>query len=287
MPSITASDGPVAVTGASGYVGSHVVLALMKRGYRVHACVTDPDNPQKTDHLIAMNAEHPGQLEIFRGNLLEDGSYDEPFSGCAAVLHAGTAMAYGGQNNSRQVYEGAVNGTENVLASVRKAGAIRRFIYTSSFAAIGHPAKPGYRFTEADWASDGRESDENWHIGKIDVNGETAYAMAKVETEHRVNRAAKEDGGFDAVSVCPCVVLGPLLSPVHELVFSWQWFLGRSPIYYAKQGRTPILIVHGESDPRVHPSQSLELHRHLKLHGNVPVRLVLYPGEKHGNRKAA
>ncbi len=227
MPSITASDGPVAVTGASGYVGSHVVLALMQRGYSVHACVTDPDNPQKTDHLTAMNAEHPGKLEIFRGNLLEDGSYDEPFSGCAGVLHAGTAMAYGGQNNSREVYEGAVNGTENVLASVRRAGGIRRFIYTSSFAAIGHPAKPGYRFTEADWASDGREGDENWDIEKIDVNGETSYAMAKVETEHRVNRAAEKDGGFEAISVCPCVVLGPLLSPVHELVFSWQWFLGR------------------------------------------------------------
>ena len=67
----------------------------------------------------------------------------------------------------------------------------------------------------------------------------------------------------------------------------WQWFLERSPIYYAKQGRTPILIVHGAYDPRVHPSQSLELHRHLKLRGNVPVRLVLYPGEGHGNRKAA
>ena len=41
MPAVKSSDGPVAVTGASGYVGSHVVVALMKRGYTVHACVTD------------------------------------------------------------------------------------------------------------------------------------------------------------------------------------------------------------------------------------------------------
>ncbi len=67
----------------------------------------------------------------------------------------------------------------------------------------------------------------------------------------------------------------------------WQLFLERSPIYYVEQARTPILILHGEDDPRVHPSQSMELHRHLKTHGKTPVRLVFYPGEGHGNRKAA
>ncbi|MGM0481899.1 MAG: prolyl oligopeptidase family serine peptidase [Pseudomonadota bacterium] len=67
----------------------------------------------------------------------------------------------------------------------------------------------------------------------------------------------------------------------------WQWYLERSPIYYAEQARTPILIMHGKEDTRVHPSQSMELYRYLKTHANVPVRLVLYPGEGHGNRKMA
>lgn len=67
----------------------------------------------------------------------------------------------------------------------------------------------------------------------------------------------------------------------------WQWYLERSPIYWAEQGRTPILIMHGEEDTRVHPSQSMELYRYLKVHGNVPVRLVTYPGEGHGNSRAA
>lgn len=67
----------------------------------------------------------------------------------------------------------------------------------------------------------------------------------------------------------------------------WQWYLERSPIYYAEQARTPILIMHGKDDTRVHPSQSMELYRYLKTHGKVPVRLVLYPGEGHGNQKAA
>ena len=67
----------------------------------------------------------------------------------------------------------------------------------------------------------------------------------------------------------------------------WDYFLKRSPIYYAEKGRTPILILHGDEDPRVHPSQSMELYRHLKNLGQTPVRLVFYRGEGHGNRRAA
>ncbi len=67
---------------------------------------------------------------------------------------------------------------------------------------------------------------------------------------------------------------------------NWTFFLERSPIYYAAQSRTPLLILHGKEDPRVNVGQSHELYRHLKLHGNAPVRLVLYPGEGHGNRNS-
>ncbi|MHA2181449.1 MAG: NAD-dependent epimerase/dehydratase family protein [Promethearchaeota archaeon] len=228
MPAVTSSDGPVAVTGASGYVGSHVVIPLMKRGYTVHACVTQLDNPDKTEHLLALNSgDYSGHLELFAANLLEEGSYDTPFANCSAVLHAGTPMGYDSANNARQIYDGALNGTKNVLNSVKRVGTIKRFIYTSSFSAIHHPMKSGYVFTEKDWASDNRESDPNWTPKRIDIDGEMAYAMAKVECEKMAYQFAENDGRFDVISVCPIVVLGPLLSRVHERVGSWQWFLGR------------------------------------------------------------
>lgn len=66
----------------------------------------------------------------------------------------------------------------------------------------------------------------------------------------------------------------------------WQWYLERSPIYWAGQSETPLLIMHGKDDPRVHPAQSMELYRYMKVQGKT-VRLVYYPGEGHGNRKAA
>jgi dipeptidyl aminopeptidase/acylaminoacyl peptidase len=68
---------------------------------------------------------------------------------------------------------------------------------------------------------------------------------------------------------------------------AWQFFLERSPIYHAGKSKTPLLILHGKDDPRVHPTQSLELYRYMKLHGKAPVRLIWYPGEQHGNRRAA
>jgi dipeptidyl aminopeptidase/acylaminoacyl peptidase len=67
----------------------------------------------------------------------------------------------------------------------------------------------------------------------------------------------------------------------------WNFLLERSPIKHAANSRTPLLILHGKDDPRVNVGQSRELYRHLKLRGQAPVRLVLYPGEEHGNRKAA
>lgn len=66
---------------------------------------------------------------------------------------------------------------------------------------------------------------------------------------------------------------------------AWEFFLKRSPIYYAKQSKTAVLIIGGTNDTRVHPSQSLEFYRRLKMNNHPAIRLVQYPGEGHGNTK--
>jgi len=70
--------------------------------------------------------------------------------------------------------------------------------------------------------------------------------------------------------------------PVQE---SWDLMRERSPVRYADRSRTPLLILHGDQDTRVHPSQSQELYRAMKMAGHPSVRLIWYPGEGHGNRK--
>ncbi len=65
----------------------------------------------------------------------------------------------------------------------------------------------------------------------------------------------------------------------------WDLALKRSPIYWAKQSRSAVLIMGGTSDTRVDPGQSKEFYRQLKMNNHPAVRLVQYPGEGHGNRK--
>ncbi len=78
---------------------------------------------------------------------------------------------------------------------------------------------------------------------------------------------------------------------VHAMEWPWEDWLGAlevSPIYYADRADTPLLIMHGEEDTRVSPTQSTELYRHIKIRRpDTPLRLVFYPGEGHGNSQAA
>ena len=62
---ITPADGPVAVTGSAGYIGSHIVLNLIEKGYEVRACVRDATNLGNTAHLTAMNAIGPGSVTLY------------------------------------------------------------------------------------------------------------------------------------------------------------------------------------------------------------------------------
>jgi dipeptidyl aminopeptidase/acylaminoacyl peptidase len=65
----------------------------------------------------------------------------------------------------------------------------------------------------------------------------------------------------------------------------WQQSLERSPIFWAHQSKTAVLIIGGAADSRVHPSQSIEFYRILKMNDHPAARLVQYPGEGHGNAK--
>lgn len=66
---------------------------------------------------------------------------------------------------------------------------------------------------------------------------------------------------------------------------AWDLMRQRSPIFWAYQSRTAVLILHGDADTRVHPSQSLAMYRRLKMNRHPATRLVFYPGEGHGNAK--
>ena len=220
---VTVADGPIAVTGASGYIGSWIVQDLAEQGYTVRACVRDMAIADKVDHLLAINdAGLPGHVELASGDLFSPGSYDEAFKECSAVLHAGAAVGYN-RETPQEVYDGCFTEVEHVLESAIKGGSLKRFVFTSSFAAVGHPRPEGYVFTESDWCGDNIEGYRGaWTEDNIPKNRDIAYAMAKARAERMMYEMAEKDGSFDAMAILPLHVIGPLMCANHDQGWSWQ-----------------------------------------------------------------
>lgn len=226
MPAIFGPEsGPLAVTGASGFIGSHVVSHLVSEGYTVRACVRDLDREDKLTHLKALAASHEGRLHLYGCDLFKaaEGAYDEAFDGCAAVFHVaadlGSDAAYG-RLDAQRLYDGCMTTTKGVLRSCLKAGSVRRVVYTSSCAAVFGPGEggkdcSGYEFTEDNWAGMGGVDtlESRWTItlpsGELrklwSVEGQP-YAKGKVDAEvYSYEFGASH--GIDVVTCNPCHVL--------------------------------------------------------------------------------
>ncbi len=228
VPPIGPEDGPVAVTGSAGYIGSHIVLNLVRHGYTVRACVRDAGNLTNTTHLSAMNHIGPGSVALYSCDMTVAGAYDEAFAGCRGVFHAAAEMGNLEGSTPMKVYEGGLTVTRLVMDSIIKSAGVKCLIYTSSFAAVAHPADEGFAYTEDSWTDmyqERRREGSAWNMETVSRNREVAYAMTKVETERYVYAEA-EKHGFAAFGVCPCHVIGPLLSASHQRPWSWQTRIG-------------------------------------------------------------
>ena len=177
----------VAVTGASGFVGSHVVRELLQRGYDVRAVVTDPTNEAKVEHLRRMG----GKLTLRRGDLMTPGSYDEAFRGCEGIVHCAARVHEARQG--AELLPSHLEGTNNVLASAMKAGSVKRFVHTSSEAAVFDPFKLQSSevvvFSEADW-SDACTPD----VGGFYATGSMPISGAQTRTSRTLLTASRAFG---------------------------------------------------------------------------------------------
>ncbi|XP_012065609.1 phenylacetaldehyde reductase isoform X1 [Jatropha curcas] len=193
----------VGVTGASGYIASWLVKLLLQRGYRVKASVRDPNDPKKIEHLLALDGAKE-RLQLFKADLLDEGSFDPVVKGCECVFHTASPFYFTVTDPQAQLIDPALKGTLNVLRSCTKVSSIKRVVITSSMAAVafnGKPLAPDVIVDET-WFSDPDfcEKSKLW------------YMLSKTLAEEAAWKFTKENG-MDMVTINPGLVIGPLLQP--------------------------------------------------------------------------
>ncbi len=181
----------VLVTGASGFVGAHVVLELLDRGFKVRAMMRDVS-------LASMFEDNP-LLEVVKADLFDVDSLRVAVDGCEDVIHCAAALPIGAKNLQEDVVDPSVVGVEN-LCSVMDG--IKRIIHTSSVAAIRSTNyEHGKTFNNSDWCDD----------ATIKTN---PYGLAKAEGERKM-RAWAQGRTVRLVTIHPSIVFGPILHPRH------------------------------------------------------------------------
>jgi len=136
------------VTGATGFIASHVVELLLRKGYRVHGTVRSKD-PAKIKHLLAIQEQTGGDLQLFEADLLKELSFSEAFKDCDYVIHTVSPFVVTVKDPQRDLVDPAVNGTLAVLRACAFYPSIKRVVLTSSMASVTD--SPDKELTEAMW----------------------------------------------------------------------------------------------------------------------------------------
>ncbi|MBP6555170.1 MAG: NAD-dependent epimerase/dehydratase family protein [Novosphingobium sp.] len=189
--------GTVFVSGGSGYIAGFLIRQLIDAGWSVHTSIRDL---AKESAVRATLAVDNSKLKFFAADLTSDAGWAEAMAGCSHVAHVASPLPTDAPKHEDELIVPARDGALRALKAAKAAG-VKRFVMTSSMAAIayGHGRSKSV-FTEADWT---------------DPTSPDAYAYVRSKTiAERAARdwMAAEGGDMEFVTVNPSLVLGPLQS---------------------------------------------------------------------------
>ena len=189
--------GTVFVSGGSGYIAGFLIRQLIDAGWTVHTSIRDL---AKEGAVRASLAVDNSKLKFFAADLMSDAGWAEAMAGCSHVAHVASPLPTDAPKHEDELIVPARDGALRALKAAKAAG-IKRFVMTSSMAAIayGHGGTKSV-FTEADWT---------------DPTSPDAYAYVRSKTiAERAARdwVAAEGGDMEFCTVNPSLVLGPLQS---------------------------------------------------------------------------
>ena len=199
---MTSRKPAVLVTGATGFVAMHCIVRLLREGYRVRGTLRSSAPARISGLRSALSRElgHDAalidELQLCEADLSLDAGWRDAVRGCGAVLHVASPVPTVAPKNPADVIAPARDGTLRVLRAAQAAG-VKRVVMTSSIAAVlyGH-ARDGSRVYD----------ERNWSVLSTDVG---PYEQSKTLAERAAWGAA---GSLELVTICPGVVLGPVLS---------------------------------------------------------------------------
>jgi len=195
-------DVSVLVTGGTGFIAQHCILALLDRGYRVRTTVRSlTQEAQVREQLKTGGVEQGNRLSFVAANLASDEGWREATASCTYVMHGASPTPTGKQTSEDDWIRPAVEGNLRVLRAARDSGA-RRVVLTSAFGAICAGHGPMRRpFNETDWSD--LTSPNVW-----------PYQKSKTLAERAAwDFVAREGRGLQLSAVNPVTVVGPVLGP--------------------------------------------------------------------------
>jgi nucleoside-diphosphate-sugar epimerase len=192
----------VLVTGGTGFVGSHCILQLLQKGYRVKTTLRTLNRKDEIINMLKNGGITTfNNLAFIETDLTKDDNWNEAVKGCAYVLHVASPIFSNLPKDENEMIRPAVDGTLRVLRAARNAG-VKRVVLTSNFGAIGYSHKDPYTIiTEEEW-TDPKQKDLS------------SYSRSKVLAELAAWDFIKKEGGNLELSVInPVFIMGPSLGP--------------------------------------------------------------------------
>ena len=168
------------VTGATGFLGSHVARVLAEQGAQLRLLVRPSSDLR---NIAGLNAER------VEGDLRDPASIEKALAGCDALFHVAADYRLW-VRDPEQMYRSNVEGTRGLIEAARRQG-VRRIVYTSSVATMG-------------FGSNGTLADENSPVALADMIGH--YKRSKFMAEQLAFEAARS--GVDVVMVNPTTPIG-------------------------------------------------------------------------------
>jgi nucleoside-diphosphate-sugar epimerase len=204
----------VLVTGASGWIASHVVDQALLAGYNVRGCVRAPERGQWLVDYV--NEKYgPNRIELaVVPDMAVEGAFTEAVKGVAAFIHVASDLSFSA--DAHKVVEGMHKAIRSVIASIAAEPKMKHFIYTSSSSAVGFPQNNVPYFVAQDtWNAHSYQvaMDDSVTAETDPMKAAHVYAGSKYIAEKEALAFGKQQDRIVVNSVVPNMNWGPLLAP--------------------------------------------------------------------------